>query len=52
MIFPSRINPDKVTIDEIHMRIAAIGYDTDKVKANDAATQNWIDCCKYEREKN
>ena len=45
-------NPDKITIDEIHSRIAAVGYDTDKLKADDAAYGKLDDCCKYEREKN
>lgn len=44
-------SPDKISIDEIHQRIAAVGYDTDKVKASDAAYNKLDECCKYDREK-
>ncbi len=40
---------DKITLDEIHKRIAAVGYDTDKVKANDEAYAKLDECCRYER---
>lgn len=42
-------NTDKITIDEIHERIAAVGYDTEKVKAKDEAYAKLDACCKYER---
>lgn len=42
-------NIDKITIDEIHERIAAVGYDTEKVKAKDEAYAKLDACCKYER---
>jgi copper chaperone CopZ len=45
-------NPDKITLDEIHLRIASVGYDTDKVKASDASYAKLDECCKYERIKN
>ncbi|MEP7321317.1 MAG: heavy-metal-associated domain-containing protein [Saprospiraceae bacterium] len=45
-------SPDKITLDEIHLRIAAVGYDTDKVKASDEAYAKLDDCCKYDRVNN
>ena len=42
-------NPETISIDEIHQRIAAVGYDTDKVKASDVAYAKLDKCCKYER---
>ena len=39
------------SLDEIHQRIAAVGYDTDKIKANDEAYAKLDECCKYEREQ-
>jgi Cu(I)/Ag(I) efflux system membrane fusion protein len=42
-------NPDKVTIDDIHTAIAAAGYDTDKMTADDTVYSNLPECCKYER---
>lgn len=43
-------NPANITLDEIHHRIAAVGYDTDKVKATDEAYNKLDDCCRYVRE--
>ncbi|MBL4754522.1 MAG: metal transporter [Flavobacteriales bacterium] len=37
----------KVTEDEIHKAVAAIGHDTDKVRASDAAYGKLPDCCSY-----
>jgi periplasmic mercuric ion binding protein len=34
---------------KIHQSIAAVGYDTEKVKGNDAAYNKLHACCKYER---
>lgn len=42
-------NPDKVTIDDIHTAIAAAGYDTDKMTADETIYNNLPECCKYER---
>ena len=41
---------DKITIYEIHQRIAAVGYDTDKIKASDESYAKLDDCCRYERD--
>lgn len=45
-------NPEKITLDEIHHRVAAVGYDTDTVKATDASYAKLDECCKYDRAKN
>ena len=41
----------QVKLDDIHRKIAAVGYDTEKVKANDDAYTNLHSCCQYERKK-
>ncbi len=40
-------NPKKITEDQIHKLVAAIGHDTDKVKATDSAYQSLPTCCRY-----
>jgi len=40
-----------ISLDSIHRRIAAVGYDTDKYKASDSTFNNLHKCCKYERKK-
>ncbi|MBX9852257.1 MAG: heavy-metal-associated domain-containing protein [Cytophagaceae bacterium] len=40
-----------IKMDDIHQKIAAVGYDTEKVKANDEAYKNLHICCQYERKK-
>jgi periplasmic mercuric ion binding protein len=37
--------------DKVHQAIAAAGYDTDQLRADDAAYQNLHSCCQYERRK-
>jgi periplasmic mercuric ion binding protein len=44
-------NSDKISIDEIHERIASVGYDTEKVKAKDEEYNKLDACCRYERTK-
>ncbi len=43
-------NKDKVSLDKIHKTIAAAGYDTEKMKADDKAYKNLPECCQYTRE--
>lgn len=43
-------NPDQISLDEIHHRVAAVGYDTEKVKASDEAYARLDDCCRYDRD--
>ena len=44
-------NPSKVTSDDIQKKIAAVGHDTEKFKADDKAYSNLPGCCKYDRKK-
>lgn len=41
-------NDKKITEMEIHQKIAALGHNTDKVKASDSAYQSLPGCCKYD----
>lgn len=46
-------NADKISNDDIQKRVATVGYDTEKYKAEDAVYNKLPGCCKYERkEKN
>ncbi|MCK9481354.1 MAG: cation transporter [Bacteroidia bacterium] len=40
-------NVNIITLDEIHNKIAAVGHDTDLVKASDSAYNALPDCCQY-----
>ena len=42
-------DPHMISVDEIHKIIADAGYDTEKVKASDAAYNKLPGCCQYER---
>jgi mercuric ion binding protein len=44
-------NPKKIEEMDIHKKIAAVGYDTDKVKAKDEIYNNLHGCCQYDRPK-
>lgn len=44
-------NLEKIKIDEIQKKVAAVGYDTDKYKADDKTYAKLPGCCKYERLK-
>ena len=44
-------NPSKVTSDDIQKKIAAVGHDTEKFKADDKSYAKLPGCCKYERKK-
>jgi periplasmic mercuric ion binding protein len=39
--------PSKITEQEIHQLVAAVGHDTDKVKANDEVYAELPFCCLY-----
>lgn len=41
---------EKTTLNAVHKAIATSGYDTNKVKADDAVYNSLHSCCKYERE--
>ena len=40
---------DQTDIDEIQKKIASVGYDTEKYKADDEVYENLHYCCKYDR---
>lgn len=42
-------DPSKVTSDDVQKKIAAVGHDTEKFKADDKAYNSLPGCCKYER---
>ena len=44
-------DPAKITLQQIHQKIADAGYDTDKAKAKDETYNKLHSCCKYERPK-
>ncbi|MCC6279462.1 MAG: heavy-metal-associated domain-containing protein [Saprospiraceae bacterium] len=39
----------KVKPSQVHRAVAAVGHDTEKVKADDAVYANLHECCQYER---
>ena len=44
-------DPSKTNSDDIQKKIAAVGHDTEKFKADDKAYSKLDDCCKYDRKK-
>lgn len=44
-----KFNSELTTLEDIQMKIAAIGYDTEKYKAKDEVYENLHHCCKYDR---
>ncbi len=44
-------NPNKISLDQIQLRIAAVGYDTPLYKANDNTYNQLHHCCQYPRKK-
>jgi copper chaperone CopZ len=42
-------NPTLVTSDDIRKKVAAVGHDTEKYRAEDSVYANLPDCCHYER---
>lgn len=44
-------HPSKVKSDNIQKKIAAVGHDTEKFKADDKTYANLHGCCQYERKK-
>jgi len=41
----------KTTLNEIHKKIAASGYDTEQLKGDDEAYTNLHECCRYKRKE-
>lgn len=44
-------DPAKISLETIQKKIAAVGYDTEKFRADDKAYKSLDDCCQYERKK-
>jgi hypothetical protein len=44
-------DPSKANSDDIQKKIAAVGHDTEKYKADDKAYAKLPGCCQYERKK-
>jgi outer membrane receptor for ferrienterochelin and colicins len=44
------INPNRISIDQVHEVIAGVGHDTDQVRADDEVYNNLHGCCKYRDE--
>ena len=44
-------NPSKISNDDIQKKVAAVGYDTEKYKADDKVYAKLNACCKYVRKK-
>lgn len=42
-------DPAKINTDDIQKKIAAVGYDTEKYKADDKAYGELDECCQYDR---
>jgi periplasmic mercuric ion binding protein len=40
-----------IILDKIYLLVAAVGHDTEKVKADDAVYQKLPDCCHYQRQQ-
>ena len=41
----------KISLDQIQKKIAEVGYDNDKYKADSTSYKNLHECCQYERKK-
>ncbi len=41
----------KETVESVGKKLAAVGHDTDKYKAEDVAYSNLPDCCHYSRKQ-
>ena len=44
-------NPAKITNDDIQKKVAAVGHDTEKYRAEDVVYNKLPGCCKYERKE-
>lgn len=42
-------NPALITVDDIQKKVATVGHDTDKYRAEDSVYESLPDCCHYER---
>lgn len=44
-------DPSKTSVDSFSKKLAVVGHDTEKYKADDKAYEALDSCCKYERKK-
>ncbi len=44
-------DPSKITVEQVHQQIAAVGHDTDLVRADDKVYEAMHSCCQYKRAK-
>jgi copper chaperone CopZ len=44
-------DPSKTSVDALSKKLALVGHDTEKYRADDKAYNALDDCCKYERRK-
>ena len=44
-------DPSKTSVDSFSKKLAAVGHDTEKYKADDKAYEALDSCCQYERKK-
>lgn len=44
-----KFSPEKVNEKQLHQKVAAVGYDTDDVKAPEAVYAKLPQCCRYYR---
>ena len=44
-------DPHKISLADINKKIAAVGHDTETIKADDKTYTNLMGCCQYERKK-
>ena len=42
-------DPKAISLEDIHAKIASVGYDTEEEKAPDEVYEKLHSCCKYER---
>lgn len=42
-------DPKVISLEDIHIKIAGVGYDTDKERATDAVYEKLHSCCQYDR---
>lgn len=44
-----KYNKEKLTVDQLHKWVAAVGHDTEKAKATAKVYSNLPGCCQYDR---
>ena len=46
-----KFNPAVISLNQLHKNVAAVGHDTDLIKADDKVYENLHSCCQYQRPK-